>query len=125
MMDAAVVGRDIALVHAEGKRATTLRRFRRGDIAFKSITLVAAITVLVLLAGVMVALLHGSEPCSSATMTPASSTSTVIAATSVIDLKAMSPRRKRRRVVARLPSAWTRAISLPTTAASIILSIPG
>jgi phosphate transport system permease protein len=62
MMDAAVVGRDIALVHAEGKRATTLRRFRRGDIAFKSITLVSAITVLVLLAGVMVALLHGSLP---------------------------------------------------------------
>jgi phosphate transport system permease protein len=62
MMDAAVAGRDIALVHAEGKRATTLRRFRRGDIAFKSITLVSAITVLVLLAGVMVALLHGSLP---------------------------------------------------------------
>ena len=62
MMDAAVAGRDIALVHAEGKRATALRRFRRGDIAFKSITLVSAITVLVLLAGVMVALLHGSLP---------------------------------------------------------------
>ena len=62
MMDAAVAGRDIPLVHAEGKRATTLRRFRRGDIAFKSITLVSAITVLVLLAGVMVALLHGSLP---------------------------------------------------------------
>jgi phosphate transport system permease protein len=62
MMDAAVAGRDIALVHVEGKRATTLRRFRRGDIAFKSITLVSAITVLVLLAGVMVALLHGSLP---------------------------------------------------------------
>ena len=61
-MDAAVAGRDIALVHAEGKRATALRRFRRGDIAFKSITLVSAITVLVLLAGVMVALLHGSLP---------------------------------------------------------------
>jgi len=62
MMDAAVAGRDIALVHAEGKRATALRRFRRGDIAFKSITLVSAITVLVLLAGVMVALLRGSLP---------------------------------------------------------------
>src|SRR4029078_6745172 len=62
MMDAAVAGRDIALVHAEGKRVTALRRFRRGDIAFKAITLVSAITVLVLLAGVMVALLHGSLP---------------------------------------------------------------
>ena len=62
MMDAAVVGRDMASVHAEDKRITVLRRFRRGDIAFKSITLISAITVLVLLAGVMLALLHGSLP---------------------------------------------------------------
>ena len=62
MMDAAVVGRDMASVHAEDKRTTVLRRFRRGDIAFKSITLISAITVLVLLAGVMLALLHGSLP---------------------------------------------------------------
>src|SRR5215470_18894072 len=61
MMDAAVVGRDMASVHAE-ERTTVLRRFRRGDIAFKSITLISAITVLVLLAGVMLALLHGSLP---------------------------------------------------------------
>src|SRR4029079_13217157 len=39
-----------------------LRRFRRGDIAFRSVTLISAITVLVLLAGVMIALLHGSLP---------------------------------------------------------------
>jgi len=62
MMDAAVVGRDMASVHVEDKRTTSLRRFRRGDIAFKSITLISAITVLVLLAGVMLALLHGSLP---------------------------------------------------------------
>ena len=61
MMDAAVVGRDMASVHAE-ERTTVLRRFRRGDFAFKSITLISAITVLVLLAGVMLALLHGSLP---------------------------------------------------------------
>jgi len=60
-MDAAVVGRDMASVHAE-ERTTVLRRFRRGDFAFKSITLISAITVLVLLAGVMLALLHGSLP---------------------------------------------------------------
>src|SRR5262249_1369346 len=53
-------------------------------------------------------------------MTPASSTSTVIAEISVSDLNAMSPRRKRRSVAARPSSAWTEAISLPTTAASII-----
>jgi phosphate transport system permease protein len=62
MMDAAVVGRDMASVHAEDGRAATLRRFHRGDIAFKSLTLISAITVLVLLAGVMLALLHGSLP---------------------------------------------------------------
>jgi phosphate transport system permease protein len=62
MMDAAVVGRDMASVHAGDGRAATLRRFRRGDIAFKSLTLISAITVLVLLAGVMLALLHGSLP---------------------------------------------------------------
>jgi len=62
MMDAAVVGRDIALIHAENKRASTLRRFRRGDIAFKSVTLISAITVLVLLAGVMLSLVIGSLP---------------------------------------------------------------
>ena len=61
-MDAAVAGRDMASVHAEDGRAATLRRFRRGDIAFKSLTLISAITVLVLLAGVMLALLHGSLP---------------------------------------------------------------
>jgi phosphate transport system permease protein len=62
MMDAAVAEGRLTLVHDEGKRANTLRRFRIGDQAFKAITQGAAITVLVLLAGVMLALVHGSLP---------------------------------------------------------------
>ena len=60
MMDAAVAGRDVALVHDEAKRAKTLRRFNLGDRTFKVITQISAVTVLALLAGVMLALLHGS-----------------------------------------------------------------
>ncbi|HET7447170.1 MAG TPA: phosphate ABC transporter permease subunit PstC [Methyloceanibacter sp.] len=60
MMDATVAGRDIALVHDEAKRAKTLHRFNLGDRAFKVITQISAVTVLALLAGVMLALLHGS-----------------------------------------------------------------
>jgi phosphate transport system permease protein len=59
MMDAAVASN---FVHDEAKRAKTLRRFRIGDLTFKTITEIAAITVLVLLAGVIVALVHGSLP---------------------------------------------------------------
>jgi phosphate transport system permease protein len=62
MMDAAVAEGNFAQVHDEAKRAKTLRRFRIGDLTFKTITQVAAITVLVLLAGVIVALIHGSLP---------------------------------------------------------------
>jgi phosphate transport system permease protein len=60
MMDAAVAGRDVALVHDEAKRAKTLRRFNLGDRTFKVITQISAVTVLALLAGVIFALLHGS-----------------------------------------------------------------
>jgi phosphate transport system permease protein len=60
MMDAAVAERNF--VHDEAKRAKTLRRFRIGDLTFKTITQTAAITVLVLLLGVIVALVHGSLP---------------------------------------------------------------
>jgi phosphate transport system permease protein len=60
MMDAAVAGRGVALVHDEAKRAKTLRRFNLGDRTFKVITQISAVTVLALLAGVMLALLHGS-----------------------------------------------------------------
>jgi phosphate transport system permease protein len=59
MMDAAVASN---FVHDEAKRAKTLRRFRIGDFTFKMITQTAAITVLVLLVGVIVALVHGSLP---------------------------------------------------------------
>jgi phosphate transport system permease protein len=62
MMDAAVADRDFAPIHDEAKRAKTLRRFRLGDLTFKTITQASAVTVLVLLAGVTIALIHGSLP---------------------------------------------------------------
>ena len=62
MMDAAVAGKELSLVHDKEKRAKTLRRFRLGDLTFKAITQIAAITVLALLAGVLLALVHGSLP---------------------------------------------------------------
>ena len=43
-------------------RIRTLRRFRIGDVTFKTLTQIAAVTVLVLLAGVMLSLVHGSLP---------------------------------------------------------------
>jgi phosphate transport system permease protein len=61
-MDAAIAERDIGLVQDRAQRAKTLRRFRLGDVAFKSITQISAIMVLALLAGVMLSLLHGSLP---------------------------------------------------------------
>ena len=57
-----VAGRDLAVVHDHARLAKTLRRFRLGDRAFKAITQISAVTVLVLLGGVMLALLHGSLP---------------------------------------------------------------
>jgi phosphate transport system permease protein len=60
MMDAAVAGRNIGPVHDEAKRGKTSRRFRRDDLIFKTVTQLSAIMVLVLLAGVMLSLLHGS-----------------------------------------------------------------
>ena len=61
-MGAAVAERNLMLVHDERKRAKTLRRFCLADGVFRWITLISAVTVLVLLAGVMLALLHGSLP---------------------------------------------------------------
>ena len=43
-------------------RIRTLRRFRIGNLTFKTLTQIAAVTVLVLLAGVMLSLVHGSLP---------------------------------------------------------------
>jgi phosphate transport system permease protein len=62
MTDVSVAGRDIALVHDAETRARILRRFRLGDGIFRGVTLIAASTVLVLLVGVIVALVHGSLP---------------------------------------------------------------
>jgi phosphate transport system permease protein len=62
MMDAAIAGKEFSLVRADAQRAKTLRRFRIGDTAFKTITQISAITVLALLAGVIAALVHGSLP---------------------------------------------------------------
>jgi len=42
--------------------ARTLRRFHIGDRTFGTLTLISAITVLVILAGVMISLVHGSLP---------------------------------------------------------------
>ena len=61
-MDAAIAGKEFSLVRADEGRAKTLRRFRLGDRAFKTITQISAITVLALLAGVIAALVHGSLP---------------------------------------------------------------
>jgi phosphate transport system permease protein len=62
MMDAAIAGKEFSLVRADAQRAKTLRRFRIGDITFKTVTQISAITVLALLAGVIAALVHGSLP---------------------------------------------------------------
>jgi phosphate transport system permease protein len=61
MIDAAVATMQSALVHEE-QRLRMLRSFRLGDRTFKAITMAAAVAVLVLLAGVMLALLRGSLP---------------------------------------------------------------
>ncbi len=62
MMDATVAGRGLVLVNDEARRAKVLRRFEVGDRVFRILTQVSAITVLVLLVGVMIALVHGSLP---------------------------------------------------------------
>jgi phosphate transport system permease protein len=61
-MDAAVAARDVAFASIDAQREKTLRRFRVSDLTFKWLTLISAVTVLALLAGVMLALLHGSLP---------------------------------------------------------------
>jgi phosphate transport system permease protein len=61
-MDAATAEGSFLPVHDENKRSKALRGFRRGDRAFKIITLASAVAVLVLLAGVILSLVHGSLP---------------------------------------------------------------
>jgi len=62
MTGAAVAERNLTLVPDGSTRAKALRRFSRDDRIFKAVTFGAAITVLALLAGVMIALVHGSLP---------------------------------------------------------------
>ncbi len=62
MMDATAAERSLVLVHDGTGLAKVLRRFEIGDRAFRIITKASAITVLVLLVGVMIALVHGSLP---------------------------------------------------------------
>jgi phosphate transport system permease protein len=63
MMDMAVQGvTGEVVVHDQHQRARALRGFRLGDRVFKIVTQASAITVLVILAGVMIALVDGSLP---------------------------------------------------------------
>ena len=62
MMDTAVGAGNLVLVQDAESRARTLRRFRLGDRTFYILTLTAAVAVLIVLAGVMIALVHGSLP---------------------------------------------------------------
>ncbi|MCJ7597687.1 MAG: phosphate ABC transporter permease subunit PstC [Methyloceanibacter sp.] len=50
------------IASGDALRARTLRRFNVGDRTFKTLTQASAITVLVILAGVMISLVHGSLP---------------------------------------------------------------
>jgi phosphate transport system permease protein len=50
------------LIREHEQRTRTLRRFRIGDRTFKTLTQGSAVAVLVLLAGVMLSLVHGSLP---------------------------------------------------------------
>jgi phosphate transport system permease protein len=49
-------------ITGDALRIRTLRRFHIGDRAFRILTLTSAVTVLVILAGVMISLVHGSLP---------------------------------------------------------------
>lgn len=60
-MDTVIAG-SFHLSHDQKKRGDKLRRFRRDDRIFKTVTLASAIAVLVLLAGVILSLIHGSLP---------------------------------------------------------------
>jgi phosphate transport system permease protein len=62
MNDAAIDARDMVLVRAEEQRARVLRGFLFGDRIFHGLTLASAVTVLVILAGVILALVLGSLP---------------------------------------------------------------
>ena len=52
----------VGIATRDAMLARTLRRFHIGDRTFGTLTLISAITVLVILAGVMISLVHGSLP---------------------------------------------------------------
>ena len=63
MMDMAVQAAAAELpLHRDAQRTKTLRRFEIGDRSFRILTQSSAIAVLVILAGVMLSLVHGSLP---------------------------------------------------------------
>jgi phosphate transport system permease protein len=62
MSEFALEGSGAAAMTPAADRARVLRRLRSGDIVFRNVTMLAAVTVLVLLGGVFVALIEGSLP---------------------------------------------------------------
>ncbi|HEY5215496.1 MAG TPA: phosphate ABC transporter permease subunit PstC, partial [Pseudolabrys sp.] len=61
MVDVALQGGTISVAE-QVDRAKVLRRLRLGDAAFLHVTRAAAITVLIILGGIIVSLVHGSWP---------------------------------------------------------------
>src|SRR6185312_4131626 len=61
VVDMALQGGAVALAR-QVDRAKVLQRLRLGDIAFRHLTRAAAITVLVVLGGIIIALVQGSIP---------------------------------------------------------------
>ena len=61
MVDVALQGSGISVAE-QVDRAKVLQRLRLGDVAFRHLTRAAAITVLIILGGIIVSLVHGSWP---------------------------------------------------------------
>ena len=61
-MNGAVLQRGVLSVTEQESRAKVLKRLRRGDAAFRHVTRAAAVTVLVILGGIIVALVLGAWP---------------------------------------------------------------
>ncbi|MGA2565360.1 MAG: phosphate ABC transporter permease subunit PstC [Pseudolabrys sp.] len=61
MVDVALQGRTISVAE-QVDRAKVLQRLRLGDVAFRHLTRAAAVTVLVILGGIIISLVYGSLP---------------------------------------------------------------
>ena len=61
MVDVALQGRTISVAE-QVDRAKVLQRLRLGDVAFRQLTRAAAVTVLVILGGIIISLVYGSLP---------------------------------------------------------------